>query len=68
MVNEYELLFKVAPAELESLLLTHPAVADAAVTSVPDQIAGELPFAWVVKKQNSDMSESSLHKFIDGRN
>ena len=35
--------FQVAPAELEALLRSHPAVADAAVIPVPDERAGELP-------------------------
>jgi len=33
----------VPPAELEALLLTHPAVADAGVIGVPDEQAGEVP-------------------------
>ena len=35
--------FQVAPAELEAILRSHPAVADAAVISMPDERAGELP-------------------------
>lgn len=40
--------FQVAPAELEAILRSHPAVADAAVISIPDERAGELPKAYVV--------------------
>ncbi|MDD7942728.1 AMP-binding protein [Actinomycetospora lutea] len=39
---------QVAPAELEAVLRTHPAVADAAVIPVPDERAGERPKAVVV--------------------
>jgi acyl-CoA synthetase (AMP-forming)/AMP-acid ligase II len=40
--------YQVAPAELEALLASHPAVADVAVIGVPDEEAGELPKAFVV--------------------
>ena len=40
--------YQVAPAELEALLLTHPAVADACVVPVKDEEAGERPKALVV--------------------
>lgn len=42
--------YQIAPAELESLLLGHPAVADVAVVGRPDVIAGELPVAYVVAR------------------
>jgi len=42
--------FQVAPAELEALLLSHEGVADAAVIGIPDDEAGEVPKAFVVKK------------------
>lgn len=40
---------QVAPAELEAHLLTHPAVSDCAVIQVPDEAAGEVPKAFVVR-------------------
>ncbi|WP_420644536.1 4-coumarate--CoA ligase family protein [Candidatus Leptofilum sp.] len=42
--------FQVAPAELEALLLSHPAIADVAVIPSPDEEAGEVPKAFVVLK------------------
>src|SRR5574341_33368 len=42
--------FQVAPAELEAVLLSHPAVADAAVIPSRDDEAGEVPKAFVVLK------------------
>ena len=39
--------FQVPPAELEAVLVTHPAVADAAVIGIADTEAGELPKAFI---------------------
>ena len=41
---------QVPPAELESVLLSHPAVAEAAVVAARDDEAGEVPRAFVVLK------------------
>jgi acyl-CoA synthetase (AMP-forming)/AMP-acid ligase II len=46
--------YQVAPAELEAVLLTHPAVADAAVVPSPDEEAGEVPTAYVVLRFDCD--------------
>ena len=56
---------QVAPAELESLLLSHPAVADAAVVAQPDEEAGEIPRAFVVLK--GPATAESLMAFVAGR-
>jgi acyl-CoA synthetase (AMP-forming)/AMP-acid ligase II len=42
--------FQVAPAELEALILGHPKVADVAVIGRPDERAGEVPVAYVVRR------------------
>src|SRR5581483_5169468 len=46
--------YAIAPAELEALLVTHPAVADACVVGVPDVEAGEIPKAFVVVRDELD--------------
>jgi acyl-CoA synthetase (AMP-forming)/AMP-acid ligase II len=55
----------VAPAELEALLLTHPAVADAAVIPSPDAEAGEVPKAFVVMR--SPVTAEELMAYVAER-
>ncbi|KAI4468104.1 long-chain-fatty-acid--coa ligase [Holotrichia oblita] len=43
--------FQVAPAELEAILIQHPQIQDVGVIGKADEEAGELPTAFVVKKQ-----------------
>jgi len=42
--------YQIAPAELEGVLVSHPAVAEAAVIPSPDEEHGEVPKAFVVLK------------------
>jgi acyl-CoA synthetase (AMP-forming)/AMP-acid ligase II len=56
--------FQVPPAELEALLLTHPAVADAAVVGIPDVEAGEVPVGFVVCKAGQTPSEDEIIAFV----
>ena len=49
--------FSVAPAQLEALLLEHPAVADAAVIAKPDDEAGEIPKAFVVLRAGYEIQD-----------
>jgi len=56
---------QVAPAELEAHLLTHPAVADCTIIPVPDEDAGEVPKAFVVKdKSHADKSDEEVARII----
>jgi acyl-CoA synthetase (AMP-forming)/AMP-acid ligase II len=48
---------QIAPAELEAALLSHPAVADAAVVPLADEEAGEVPRAFVVLKGEATPEE-----------
>ena len=62
--------FPVAPAEVESLLLEHPAVRDCGVVAKPDLDAGEIPCAFVVLRESfipSDALAKELCDFVADR-
>ena len=53
--------YRIGPFEVESALVTHPAVAEAAVTGVPDPVRGQLVKATVVLKPGHETSEKLIH-------
>ena len=59
--------FQVAPAELEALLLEHPAVADVAVIGIPDVQVGEVPTAFVVARPGLTVGSQDLVDFVASR-
>jgi 4-coumarate--CoA ligase len=59
--------FQVPPAELEALLLTHPAIADAAVVGIPDESAGEIPVAHVVLRPGAEATPEEIMEFVAGQ-
>jgi 4-coumarate--CoA ligase len=58
--------FQVAPAELEALLVAHPAVADVAVVGIAEEEAGEVPKAFVVPAAGAKPALAELQAFLDG--
>ena len=56
--------FQVPPAELEALLITHPKVNDVAVIGIPDESAGELPKAFIVRSPDSEVTAEDLQAFV----
>ncbi|KAK0427348.1 hypothetical protein QR680_010180 [Steinernema hermaphroditum] len=58
--------YQVPPAELEDLLLTHPSIKDCAVIGVPDEASGEIPMAFVVRKDEA-VNEKEVMDFVKER-
>jgi 4-coumarate--CoA ligase len=59
--------YQVAPAELEDVIQSHPAVQDAAVIGAPDEAAGEVPMAFVVKKPGTLLDADELIQYVAAR-
>jgi fatty-acyl-CoA synthase len=57
----------VAPAEVEEVLLAHPAVATAQVVGVPDPRLGEVGAAFVTLKPKAIASKAELIEFVRRR-
>ncbi len=50
--------------EVESVLLKHPDIAEAAVVGVSDKLRGELPKAFLVAKEGKNISDEDLRFFL----
>lgn len=60
--------FSVAPAQIEALLLEHPAVVDVAVIAKPDTEAGEIPKAFVILRAGYEqVSADELMLWANGK-
>ncbi|MDR0371691.1 MAG: AMP-binding protein [Prevotellaceae bacterium] len=57
--------YRIGPFEVESALMTHPAVVECAVTGVPDEIRGQVVKATIVRaKEYRDKADEALIKEI----
>jgi long-chain acyl-CoA synthetase len=59
--------FNVYPREVEEVLFTHPAVADAAVVQFPDPYQGESVMAFVVLKPGQTTTEQEIIDYCRSR-
>ena len=58
---------KVAPKEIEMVLMDLPGVKEAAVIGVPDEILGQAPKAFVVLEKGADIGEKELRRACQER-
>ncbi|KFK28050.1 hypothetical protein AALP_AA8G465100 [Arabis alpina] len=56
--------YQVPPVELEAILHSNPDVVDAAVVPFPDEDAGEIPMAFIVRKPGSNINEAQIIDFV----
>lgn len=59
--------FSIAPAELEALLLEHPAILEAAVIGIPDDEAGEVPKGFVVLRPGQQATAEEIIAFVNSK-
>lgn len=56
--------YQVSPSEIEMVLLSYPAVKEAAVYGKPDPRSGELPAAVIVKQPGITVTAQEIIKFV----
>ncbi|EFN86281.1 Luciferin 4-monooxygenase [Harpegnathos saltator] len=56
--------YQVSPSEIEIVLLSHPAVKEAAVCGIPDPRSGELPAAVIVKQPGANLTAHDIMEFV----
>jgi acetyl-CoA synthetase len=57
--------YRLGTAEIESALVSHPAVAEAAVIGVPDELRGNIIRAYCILRQTAVPSEALARELID---
>ncbi len=57
----------IAPAELEAILMEHPAVKDCAVVGIPEESVGEIPKAFIVRREGHIVDAEGIKTFVAAR-
>jgi len=57
--------YRIGPEEIEDVLVTHPAVADAGIVGVPDPVMGQKTKAFVTLKSGQQPSEALKAELIE---
>lgn len=55
---------QVSPSELESILVLHPGIQDAAVIGIEDETYGELPGAFVVRDHDTLITTEDIKHYV----
>jgi len=55
--------YNVYPREIEEVLYTHPAIYEAAVVGIPDEVKGEVPKAFITLHPGQSISEKEVIEF-----
>lgn len=53
----------IYPVEIENYLYRHPKISDVQIVGVPDQKYGEVLAAWIIPKQNVELTEEEVKQF-----
>jgi len=59
--------YQIAPAELEAIIMENPAVKDCAVVGIPEENLGEIPKAFIVKREGHTLSGEEVMAFVAER-
>jgi fatty-acyl-CoA synthase len=57
----------IASVEVERAIDTHPDVVESAVVAQPDETWGEVPVAYVVRREGSTVDEATIIAHVRGR-
>lgn len=63
-VHKENIFLQVSPSELESILVMHPDIQDAAVVGIEDEMFGELPTAFIVREPDVYVTEDQIKDYV----